>query len=527
MRKSNKLYVGAVLAIAVLMSIQAGAASLTNSFEKTYIAPTPQTNTLADHLISDDNPSGDDIHPKLILGSEGKMVCVYEQVLDTFTTTVPLKVSDDGGISWSLIYDYNYLDYVAEASGILQYPDIVYNSVQDVYFLAAIDPYAESFNNMMTFLPGDFNLEESTINGISGTESSNYEHCAVANTDNFFISLTTEDGYGMEHTFGLGYFLYPDYEHPSGMGGYYYDGQSEHVSGPASQLEMDSKSDRILIVAQTETDDGPKITIKSTVSDEAILTSGETQNGMDKWADIEQYPGEYISAGTDPDVSGSGTDVCVAYVDGGEIKCSYSSFSGSEYEPGFDWTTVTIDSGSAPSVYMSGSTVKCAYVKDGNVYQAVSEDKGATWGAPEQLNSVDGTAVDEPGAVDVTDIGVVWTDSRNGAKDIYTAGAADTPVLKIDSIAGGLGVSAVIENTGTEAATNVEWTITLGGTVFLGAETPGTIATLGPGDTETIKSGFPLGFGDIDISISASCAEGASASASAQGKLLLFFVTGL
>ena len=33
MRKSKKLYVGAVLLIAVLMSIQAGAASLMNSFE--------------------------------------------------------------------------------------------------------------------------------------------------------------------------------------------------------------------------------------------------------------------------------------------------------------------------------------------------------------------------------------------------------------------------------------------------------------------------------------------------------------
>jgi hypothetical protein len=291
----------------------------------------------------------------------------------------------------------------------------------------------------------------------------------------------------MEQLFGLGYFLYPDFEHPSGMGGFYYDGNSEHQSQPASQLEMDSKSDRVLIVAETETGEGPKITIKSTVSDEAVLTSGETQNGMDKWADIEQYPGEYIAPGTDPDVSGSGTDLCVVYVDGGEVKCSYSSFSGTEYDPGFNWQTVTLDSGSAPSVYLSGSTAKCAYVKNGNVYQVVSEDKGATWGAPEQLNAVDGTVVDEPGSVDITDIGVVWTDSRNGAKDIYTAGAADTPVLEISGISGGLGVSAVIENTGNEAATNVQWTITLDGTVFLGAETSDAIATLAPGDTETLN----------------------------------------
>ena len=28
--------------------------------------------------------------------------------------------------------------------------------------------------------------------------------------------------------------------------------------------------------------------------DETLLTSGEQQNGMDKYADIEQWPGEYI-----------------------------------------------------------------------------------------------------------------------------------------------------------------------------------------------------------------------------------------
>ena len=240
MRKSKKLYVGAVMAIAVLMSIQAGAASLTKSLEETHITPTPQMNTLADHLISDDNPDGDDIRPKLTLGPEGKMICVYEKVVDTFTAYIPMKWSGDGGQSWDLAFEFNSIDLI-EGSGIFQYPDVLYNSVHDIYFVGAVDPYAAMYNNMLCYMPGDFNLDETYIYGISGQDSTNYQHCAVASTDNFFISLTTEDGYGMEQLFGLGYFLYPDFEHPSGMGGFYYDGNSEHQSQPASQLEMDSK----------------------------------------------------------------------------------------------------------------------------------------------------------------------------------------------------------------------------------------------------------------------------------------------
>ena len=135
--------------------------------------------------------------------------------------------------------------------------------------------------------------------------------------------------------------------------------------------------------------------------DETLITSGEQKNGLDKYDDPEQMPGEYLGLGTDPDVSGSGNKVCVVYVEDGNVICK-SSTTSAVYDPGFNWQTSTVDTdASTPAVYMQGDNVYCAYVKGGNLYLKVSEDGGVTWGAAEQKNDVDGTVVAEKGAVDI------------------------------------------------------------------------------------------------------------------------------
>jgi hypothetical protein len=432
------------------------------------------------------------------------MVCAYEKVGGLFSAVIPIVWSADEGETWTTQFEFDSIDFTA-GSGFLQYPDILYNAPHDTFYLTMVDPYADMYNNEMAFIPGDIvNAEEASWYGISGSGSENYIYCVGGQTENFFMALTTEDGYDMIQTFGMGYFTYPDFEAPPVMGGFYYDGCSEHVSWPASELEMDS-ADRMIIVCQTDVEgEDPQITIKSTVADEDLLTSGEMQNGMDKWSDIEQFPGEYIAYGTDPDVSTSGNDVAVVYVAGGDVVCSYSSYSATEYDPGFNWQTSTVASGAVcPSVYMSGNQVQCAYVQDGNVYKIASEDGGATWETPTQMNTVDGTVDPSPGSVDITQIGLVWTDTRNGAKDIYTSGAVDLPILGVKSISKGMGVSAVIDNTGSADATDVTWSITIDAPLMiLGGETTGTIDVPAGGEV-TIKSGFVLGFGPAAITVTA------------------------
>jgi hypothetical protein len=123
------------------------------------------------------------------------------------------------------------------------------------------------------------------------------------------------------------------------------------------------------------------------------------------------------------------------YVQGGDVKCSFSTCDAHTYEPGFNWHQSTVETGaSTPAVYMSGSTVYCAYVKGGNLYLKTSTDGGATWGAAEQRNTQTGTVISDPGSVTVCKLGIVFQDNRDGPSHLYCspiapAGAPDTPVI--------------------------------------------------------------------------------------------------
>jgi hypothetical protein len=401
----------------------------------------------------------------------GHTIVVYEQENDIERKNIPVVYSADGGQTWTMQFLFDSQDIIGlSGSGILQYPDIAYNVLNDVLFLTMIDPDAEMYNVEMLFIPGDIaNTTEALSYAMSGGPDGYFDDACTC-TDNFFVALHTYHESGsVSHYFGLGWFCYPDFAYPPGVGGFCWDGNSLFRSAPASEVEMDSNADQIFIVCETRLDSGTKITIKTNVMDEELITSGEQQNDMDKYADIEQMPGEYLGFGTDPDVSGSGNKVSVVYVEDENVICK-SSTTSVVYDPGFNWQVSTVDSNaSAPAVYMQGDNVYCAYVKGGNLYLKVSEDGGVTWGAAEQKNDVDGTVVTEKGAVDICRGGIAFTDTRNGNYDIYYAPfvAAPTPIIVIDSISGGFGVTAVIKNIGDAPTENFNWSITTEGLVFI------------------------------------------------------------
>jgi hypothetical protein len=370
-----------------------------------------------------------------------------------------------------------------------------------------VDPVTDMYNMDVSFIPGDIANAENASCYITGA-AADYVYGACACTNNYFLFLTTEDSSsGQLQNLAVLWCTYPDFRQPPGTAGYYYDGNSVFQSAPCAELEMDSNSNQLFIVCESHLDSGTQITIKTNVKDEGLITSGEQKDNMDKYADPEQMPGEYLGFGTDPDVSGSGNKVCVVYVENGNVICK-SSTTSATYDPGFNWHTSTVDTNaSAPAVYMAGNNVYCAYVKGGNLYLKTSEDGGTTWGAAEQKNDVDGTVVTEKGAVDIGKTGIAFTDTRNGNYDIYFSSVttAPAPQIVIDSISGGMGVGAIITNYGDAPAENFNWSITTEGLVFIGREKSGT-ATLAPGASMMIKTGFMVGFGPVTVTVTADSA---------------------
>jgi len=249
-------------------------------------------------------------------------------------------------------------------------------------------------------------------------------------------------------------------------------------------------------------------------------------------ADIEFTPFQkYVADGTNPEIAayqdGSAFHVAIVYVDGGNVKCIYSS------DDGGTWSApVTIAAGSYPALYAFGTKLYCGYIQGGNLYLVISDDGGATWGAAEQINNEPGTVSAEENAVDIHSAGIVWVDTRGADKEIYYAAVPgiSQPAFSID-ITGGKGFTVKINNIGEGSATDVTCDIIIEGGLFLKPkEFSGSQVTLGFGQNFTIPcapKGIGLGFLTPipSIKIDVTCSEGVSATKTVQAKIFFSKVT--
>jgi hypothetical protein len=182
----------------------------------------------------------------------------------------------------------------------------------------------------------------------------------------------------------------------------------------------------------------------------------------------------------------------------------------------------SVDNEMFPDVRVDGDgNFVCTFVKDDTLYTSTSDDSGATWSTPESVDS----CVSEYKSADITDLGVqALFEKSNGADiDIWLtplASEPQIPIIKVMSIAGGLGVSAVIKNDGTADATNVDWTIHVTGGILgkINKTATGTIASLAMGAEQTVKTGILFGFGAISITVTAD-----TDSMTAAGKQLIIY----
>ena len=74
-----------------------------------------------------------------------------------------------------------------------------------------------------------------------------------------------------------------------------------------------------------------------------------------------------------------------------------------------------------PRIYANDEILVCTFTESGNIFLTNSSDNGLNWSDPVQLNSINGSVVDEYRFADLVDKdNIVWTDNRNGNYDIYS-----------------------------------------------------------------------------------------------------------
>jgi len=540
--RRKTIYLGLAITVVTLMCLQAAGLTLVKT-EKGSISyenkpvflqnarkvpfeikkfSTKATATLGGNVLITDGMPEDDQWPAITRDQYGNIVVTWTHQASPVEANIGLAYSSDGE-AWTA--------GLITLDGAPMYSDIAYVHGADFEgggdFTGLWGVYGDVLNDQAGFYRIADITDDTTYEFYFWT--STYEditYCAIAdhtwyNEFNYDITGPT-NMYVMQAPSGWDIPQCPWHWYVDGtteQGGVgYFDAQSELLTAPAADPDMacihdsdpvQTENDYVLLTWQhdNETTGHSEIVLKKIVPEIE--------------PDIEYTPYQwYIAKGDNfdaahPNIDASGSNAVVVYMCNDnvfgdwDIKCAYSSDDGMTWETSVVANEPQVDE-LYPAVYMSGNTVYCAYIKDGNLYVVKSENGGQTWGEPEQINEVDGTVVAEENSVDIHPAGIVWTDERNGNKDIYYAVVGAAPAITIGSISGGFGVSAVIENVGTAAATDVSWSIDLSGIVFPNHK-EGTIASLEAGESVTVSTGFIFGIGPITITVSA---DGASKTAS-------------
>jgi len=111
-----------------------------------------------------------------------------------------------------------------------------------------------------------------------------------------------------------------------------------------------------------------------------------------------------------------------------DIICYYSSNGAFDLETSF--VVNTGDDERFPDIrHVEGNIFVCTFVKEGNLYACTTDNGGASWSSPQQINDNDGSVVEKYRTSDLCEkaVKVMWEDNRGADNDIYMGDIENYP----------------------------------------------------------------------------------------------------
>ena len=332
-------------------------------FEIEKLGKSPRTTGLAGNVLVSIGSPEDDYQPGITADSSGNIVVAWTQDVNILTQEMAWGVSQDNGGTWAVSATtsggYNLCNDIAWVNG------PIYFGLLGVYILPMEDqrgfylfPDATDFDTLefSTWTSEAPDLTYAAISDNSYLEGQYYDMDGPVTAYIQHLIYDVYDVPGCYEQMIVGFT--PEGEVDGGEGTF--DGQRDLDTAPGYDPDMSNEFMKSHHTWYCDPDENQQYKI---VWKKIVPIEGDTDS-----TDIEYTPYyRYVDDGTNPAIAHFGNNVAIVYMNGGNIKCAYSS------DDGENWEISTIGPGKFPDI-CAGSAFNCAYINEGDLYIFESKD---------------------------------------------------------------------------------------------------------------------------------------------------------